>query len=202
MAHFSELRNSKALLRREIKSRLAGTTDAEISRQDDAINTRLLDELRSLPPSSTVLMFSPIRFEPRIDRSFAACLSAGHRLALPRITNAQAGEMMIHQVEAVGTLTPGPFGIAEPDPDFCPPLDVSTINVALIPGWAFDPKTGDRLGKGGGFYDRMLASPEFRARMMGVGYSDQLVGDLPTEGHDHPLDAILTPIGMTTIDRR
>ena len=198
MAHPTDIRNSKALLRREIKSRLAGTTDAELQRQDGEIACLLVGILNAAPAGQAVLMFSPIRFEPQIAPVFNHCLKAGHQLILPRITDAASGAMDLLRVDALDTMLSGPFGIAEPDPDFCPPVALADIDIAFIPGWAFSPQSGARLGKGGGFYDRLLAHPDFRARTIGVAYSDQLVPDLPNEAHDHPMHAVLSPEGLAT----
>ncbi|QQL44259.1 5-formyltetrahydrofolate cyclo-ligase [Sulfuriroseicoccus oceanibius] len=201
MAHPTDIRNSKALLRREIKSRLAGTTDAELERQDGEIACQIVGILNTAQTAQTVLMFSPIRFEPQIASAFDHCLNGGHQLVLPRITDAASGAMNLLRVDALDTMVNGPFGITEPDPDFCPPVDAGSIDLAFIPGWAFNPQSGARLGKGGGFYDRLLANPNFRARTIGVAYSDQLVPDLPIEAHDHPMDAVLSPEGLVEVEK-
>ena len=60
-----------------------------------------------------------------------------------------------------------------------------------MPAVAFD-RRGGRLGRGKGFYDRLLEST--RAAKIGVGYEFQLLDQLPTEPHDVPMDIVITPV--------
>jgi 5-formyltetrahydrofolate cyclo-ligase len=72
--------------------------------------------------------------------------------------------------------------------------------VALVPALAVD-RTGRRLGRGGGFYDRWLS----RARppaVVAVLYEDELVDEVPAEDHDVPVDAVLTPTGLVVLRQR
>jgi 5-formyltetrahydrofolate cyclo-ligase len=73
--------------------------------------------------------------------------------------------------------------------------------VLLVPLVGFD-RAGYRLGYGGGYYDRTLAPPEKRPRLIGVGFE---LGRLPTihpQPHDIPLDVIITEVGRIDIERR
>jgi hypothetical protein len=63
----------------------------------------------------------------------------------------------------------------------------------LIPGVAFDP-SGNRVGRGRGWYDRLLARFE-RAHRMGLAFDLQLVGEVPREPWDVPMDSVVTPAG-------
>ena len=82
----------------------------------------------------------------------------------------------------------GPMGIREPaDADIVEP---KKVDVWIIPGLAFT-RGGKRLGYGGGWYDRFLASAPKGAVKIGVAYSFQIVDDLPAEPHDIPLTDIV-----------
>ena len=83
-----------------------------------------------------------------------------------------------------------PFGMHEP-PESAARV---TPDVLLIPLLAFDAK-GTRLGYGGGFYDRTLASLATK-RAIGIAYSGQEVAELPCHDHDHPLDSVVTENGV------
>jgi len=89
-------------------------------------------------------------------------------------------------------LLPGPFGNHEPAEDApAPPPDL-----VLVPGLAFD-RSGFRLGRGGGFYDRFLESLSFpRPVLCGVCFSRQIVPAVPREPHDARVDWILTEEGV------
>jgi 5-formyltetrahydrofolate cyclo-ligase len=64
------------------------------------------------------------------------------------------------------------------------------FDLVLVPGMAFD-SSGNRLGRGQGFYDRLLA--ETSGVKCGVGYDFQLLEKIPAEPHDAKVDFILTP---------
>ncbi len=81
----------------------------------------------------------------------------------------------------------GSFHIEEPTGDNV--ADVNDIELMIIPAVAFDRK-GNRLGRGKGFYDRLLSTS--RATKIGVGYEFQLFDSIPSEAHYVPIDMIIT----------
>ena len=114
---------------------------------------------------------------------------AGHTVALPRITTLQA-PMHFHAHSDPydeSDLVEGPLGLRQPAAD----LPEIVPDVLFMPLVGFTV-TGERLGQGGGFYDRWLeAHPETIA--IGMAWDIQEVDDLPVEDHDMPLSAIITP---------
>jgi len=85
----------------------------------------------------------------------------------------------------------GPFGINEPDPDQWPEVSVETVDLALVPGLAFDP-CGNRLGRGKGYYDRLLGRSGFRALKIGIVPDRLVLPGIPTEEHDIRMDLVMT----------
>lgn len=88
----------------------------------------------------------------------------------------------------------GSFHIEEPTGDDL--TDPEEIELIVVPAVAYD-RRGNRLGRGKGFYDRLLSTT--RAVKVGVGYDFQLIDELPTEEHDVPVDFVIT---QTRIIRR
>jgi 5-formyltetrahydrofolate cyclo-ligase len=78
-----------------------------------------------------------------------------------------------------------------------PEADVETHwpDVVIVPGLAFTT-TGDRLGQGGGWYDRFLASVPAGCTTIGVCFAEQIVDELPVEGHDVRMDHVVTDRGV------
>ena len=72
----------------------------------------------------------------------------------------------------------------------CEPAPLNRLDLVLVPGVAFDAQ-GRRLGRGKGFYDRLLA--KVRGHKCGVAFDVQIVSGLPEEPHDVRVDSILTP---------
>ncbi|MDE5983364.1 MAG: 5-formyltetrahydrofolate cyclo-ligase [Duncaniella sp.] len=86
------------------------------------------------------------------------------------------------------TLQLGAFHIEEPQGDNVTPVEA--IDMIVIPAVAYD-RNGNRLGRGKGFYDRLLAST--KARKVGVAYDFQLIDDdIPVDAHDVPVDIVIT----------
>ena len=81
----------------------------------------------------------------------------------------------------------GSFYIEEPTGNDLHPIE--EIELIIVPGVAFDSR-GGRLGRGKGFYDRLLKSS--KATKIGIGYEFQLVDQLPSEPHDIPMDIVIT----------
>ena len=112
----------------------------------------------------------------------------GHRVALPRVTTLDA-PMAFHlhtDPYEESDLIGGPMGLRQPRAE----AEVVVPEVLFMPLVGFTAK-GDRLGQGGGFYDRWLAAhPETIA--IGMAWDIQCLAELPVEDHDMPLKAIVT----------
>lgn len=92
-------------------------------------------------------------------------------------------------------LVPGPYGIPVPPPS--PGRACEDPALVLVPGFAFDLR-GNRLGAGGGYYDRYLRAAG-TGWALGVGYDWQVVPSVPVEPHDRPLDAVVTPLRFLAV---
>ena len=79
-------------------------------------------------------------------------------------------------------------------PEDDPPPDPRLVDVVIVPGLAFT-KDGDRLGQGGGWYDRFLAGVRPDCITIGVAFGPQVVAALPVEPHDVRMDLVVTDDG-------
>ena len=86
-------------------------------------------------------------------------------------------------------LVEGRFGIREPGSGSPRPFE--DIDLIVVPALAYD-RTGGRLGRGGGFYDRFLARDDMRAVRCGLGFDEQVTEQLPTHAHDLPVAIVVT----------
>jgi 5-formyltetrahydrofolate cyclo-ligase len=87
--------------------------------------------------------------------------------------------------------------IALPEDD--PPVDPAVVDVVVVPGLAFTAG-GDRLGQGGGWYDRFLPTIRPGTPTIGVAFHEQLVAALPLERHDVRVDIVVTDEGIARSD--
>jgi 5-formyltetrahydrofolate cyclo-ligase len=114
---------------------------------------------------------------------------AGHTLALPRFDGRTAPMAFARHDDPYGegNLESGPFGMMQPAAD----AEALMPDILFVPLVGFTAD-GDRLGQGGGHYDRWLAEhPGVPA--IGLAWDAQLCESLPTEPHDRRLDAVITP---------
>jgi 5-formyltetrahydrofolate cyclo-ligase len=122
-----------------------------------------------------------------------ALAAAGAYIAFPRVT--QDDRLEFHLVPKGEILAQGRYGIHEPLANW--PLVRPAL--LLVPLLAYDNQ-GYRLGYGGGYYDRVLATLP-GARAIGIAYSGQAMDKLPHDCHDHPLQAVLTEEGLREFPR-
>lgn len=140
------------------------------------------------PASRSILFFAPLSDEPDIVFAMDAALRDGKKVRLPRF-DARRGDYTACEVLGSNELVQGAFGVLEPAPS-CAVIPLNQLDLALVPGIAFD-FAGRRLGRGKGFYDRLLA--EVHGHKCGICFDQQMVPDVPVEPHDIRLDSILTP---------
>ncbi|MBO4345043.1 MAG: 5-formyltetrahydrofolate cyclo-ligase [Victivallales bacterium] len=180
----------KAALRAEYKERLRGLCGRD--RLSAALVSRLAaSEL--LSAASVMVGFMPIRQEPDIFATMESWLSAGRRLFLP----AYSAEDCCYRLAEVGGLdeswmSRGKFGIPEPVrtiTDAVPPFHFTMPAIWLVPGLAFS-EDGARLGRGGGYYDRLLKGAD--GVKVGLLYECQIAAAIPALDYDIRMDFLLT----------
>ncbi|BFM38323.1 5-formyltetrahydrofolate cyclo-ligase [Synechocystis sp. LKSZ1] len=142
--------------------------------------------------AQTVLAYFSIRQEPDLTSLFA----------LPKVwgfPRCQGLHLTWHRWQPGEPLQQGAYGILEPlaEADLILP---STVDLLLIPALAVDDR-GYRLGYGGGYYDRLLAQPDWhKIRTLGVLFASARVPHLPTDPWDIPLTVLVTEEGIVMGD--
>ncbi len=184
------LRQHKQVLRKDILARRAALDRAEHSRLSRAIAATLLS-LPEFERARCVLAYLSFGSEFDTGEFVRALQARGCALVLPRIDLARHS-LTLHRVDdpELDTL-PGVWGIREPDPQRCPPADAAEIDAVLVPGVAFTPR-GERLGYGGGFYDRLIREWHGHAPLIAAAFELQVVEHLPLGPDDQPIDAVAT----------
>lgn len=182
---------SKAQLRRELKSRWVALDPAERSRQSAVVCAQVL-LLPAWREARSVALFDPRGDEPDIRPLFSEVLRTGRRAVFPG-WDPDNETYCFREVCGEGDFVFGRFGLREPSQD-CPRLAPESLDLALVPGVAFT-LVGARLGRGRGFYDRLLAS--FRGTACGVCFDFQVLEKIPVAAHDVKMQRVLSPASAT-----
>ena len=149
---------------------------------------RNLQSLQLFSQAKTVLAYTSFRQEPDLSPLFTTKESWG----LPRCV----GKSLVwHRWQPSEPLEKGAYGILEPNAN-SPTLEAQDVDLILIPGVGCD-RQGYRLGYGGGFYDRMLSSPQWQNKpTIGIFFEFALVSELPVDSWDIPLQGVCTELGF------
>ena len=155
---------------------------------DDGALCRYVLESEWFRQANVIMAYAAIPPEVNLSPVLEAILAAGKTLVLPRCE--ADGIMTARRIDDFSQLISGAYGIREPKPD-APVVPAAEIDLILVPGLAFD-RTGRRLGRGKGYYDRFLAN--FHGKTMGI--CGQLMPEVPMEQHDITMDAVATEHGI------
>lgn len=166
---------------RELKRRITPTL--AYSSANDVLHN--LEKIAIFKRSKSILLYSSLPDELDTAPIIGTCLGQCKDIYLPRV---EGNDIVILKANDLH-LAKGSYNIYEPTGDNII-TDISIIDIAIIPGIAFDKK-GNRLGRGKGFYDRFLSN--FKGTKIGIGYEFQLLDAIPVEEHDKCMDWVVTP---------
>ena len=164
--HTPDIDSQKNSIREEITEKLKSMSPEQRSEYSEKINTAL-KSTDTYQSANVIAVFEPYPTEPQIQIDDKI-------VAFPHIR--KNGEMDFYIEDRI--------------------IMPEEINLIIVPCRAFDPSTKQRLGRGGGYYDRYLA--KVTAPKFAVAYSCQVVDSLPTEDHDVPVDVIFTELSTPT----
>lgn len=187
----------KVALRRRLRAELQKLTAGERA-VAAAQAAALLEQQIIWQQARAILFYSPLPDEPDTARLWNESLAAGKSVLLPRYSPDHNEYIAAAVRDPENDLQAGRFGIPEPRPH-CPIRPLNQLDLVLVPGVGFD-LTGRRLGRGQGYYDRLLA--QVRGIKCGVAFDCQVVGKIPGEPHDAVMDCILTPTRWLDFRRR
>lgn len=160
-------------------------SESEVSIKSLAITKKVIGG-RIFSTKNRVSIYLPIKNEVATREIINFFVEAGVEVYLPKYFDG-SDEYRFGHFEGWNNLEDEPYGIKQPAGDKT--IDADEVDLAIIPGVAFDRK-GVRLGYGKGVYDKLLSKS--KAICVGLAYQFQIVDRLPKEKHDLPIDAVIT----------
>lgn len=184
---------SRDQLRKTIRAARKSLSVAEQSQASINACQRMLDALKVNQVKHVALYLThdgELATPPLIE----ALWQLGIQTYLPRLHPFNAGQLVFLHYSANTPMQPNQFGILEPKLDVRAIMPIERLDVVITPLVAFDLK-GNRMGMGGGYYDRTLANWQDKGKPLPMGYAHdcQQVTRLPCEHWDVPLPFIITP---------
>lgn len=193
--------DAKALLRAELRARVRAMSPDERAAASQAVRAHLQASVW-WRESLAVMIYAADETEPDLDALIEAGTHAGKAVCVPRVD--WAGRRLDPTVVAsAGELVAGRHGIRQPGrgsgilPGRVVP-EQGGLGLVVAPGVGFD-RQGGRLGRGGGFYDRFLAARSMGCIVIGACFEAQVVGRVPGESHDRPVDGTVTEAGLVMV---
>jgi len=182
--------NEKEVLRKKMKRKLRSQKQQERKSKSKIIQRRLFTQKEFLSSKCVMLYVSKGTDEVKTDPIIKKALCMGKKVILP-VTSVR--EKNIKPVRFKGfnqSLKKGSYGIYEPKGPRRP-IRIKGIDLVIVPGLAFDRKN-NRLGRGGGYYDRFLKRLPKDTPKIGLGFRFQLFKAIPTTGKDVSLTRVIT----------
>jgi len=187
------MKNHKKVMRKmvlELRNLLGAE---EIIEKSKMIMERLF-ELKDFKTSNIIMSYVNFKSEVVTEYFIKECLAQGKRIVVPAIVVNPNGksELIASEISSFeNDLTPGKFGILSPKESNIRKIEPSEIDLAVIPGVAFDIRR-NRIGYGAGYYDRFLKKLSVSCMKIGVAYEIQIADELPIDRYDVPLNMIIT----------
>ena len=185
-----DVRETKQKIREEINTKLKTMPADEFQAKTETIQNRLF-EFANFLEANIVLLYvdgpGEVMSKDIIQRSF----DYNKIVVLPTF-NPDKFNMDLRKVDKLDKeLVPGPRGVKEPNSQKCKKVPIKCIDIAIIPGIAFDEK-GGRIGTGRGYYDRLIPRLPITTRKVALTMEDQIIPQAPMESHDRYVDIIIT----------
>lgn len=172
---------TKQDLRERILTLLRNQREEERLHKSLIILNKLLN-LQEYQRSQTIMFYASVGGEVDTFKMMKKTLKTGKRVALPRI-NLNKRQLIPTLIEQLDTdLEEGPYSIKQPKTNDSKEIPIENLDMIVVPALGFD-KNNQRLGRGGGYYDRFLDKVPFNVPTVGLAFDFQVFDSLPQIAH-------------------
>lgn len=185
-----EIQKSKADIRKEIATAIGKLSKSTLAEKTKQIEERLFDFANFLEAKIALMYLenpNEVQSKDIIKRTFDS-----NKIVVLPLVNTGSKKFKLYKIDDFGNdLIPGESRGLRPDPDKCRAVPIDCIDIAIVPGIAFDEK-GGRIGSGDGYYDRLIPHLPITTRKVALALDDQIIPMVPIESHDKYVDIIIT----------
>jgi len=181
--------SDKKTIRREVLLKRDGIPENIKKEKDSAIRKQII-RLPEFIKAKAILFYASFRSEADTMELIKIALSIGKHVVLPKVDKKNK-KLLLYEITDIHELAKGYMGILEPSVPENRLKRLEDIELVIIPGAAFDA-SGNRLGYGAGYYDKLLSMMKNKIQVVAPAYEDQIVEKLPSEPHDVKVDKIVT----------
>ena len=180
--------DGKVMWRGQLRRRLGGL-EAQARRLKSEAACERLCQLAEFEQAGTIMMYMSLASEVDTRPAIERALAAGKTVVVGKVVGQDC------QIEAVRlsslheAMARDQYGVRYPED--ATSVDVGAIDLVVVPGLGFDG-TGNRLGRGGGYYDRFLNTVSLRALRCGLAFAEQVLEHIPVDEHDQPVHLLVT----------
>lgn len=176
----------------ELRSRLRACLLAMSPEQRKEKSRRACRNLIAMEPfqnASLIMMFLSLPHEVDTSEAILQAWQLGKTVAVPKISWQQR-HMIAVQIQSLETgFSTGAWGLRNPTTGV--PIPFGQIDLVVTPGLGYDRK-GNRLGRGGSYYDRFFANKDLKAIRCGLAFAEQVMESIPTTESDEPVEWLVT----------
>lgn len=183
----------KKKVRKIIIDKRSFLSEEEVKLNSQNIIEKILS-LKEFKKSFSIMCYIDFKKEVETREFIRICLDKKKRVSVPVIVSADNGLKMMIASEITSIeddLEQNKFGIFEPKKEIIKEVKPDEIDLIIVPGLAFDVFK-NRLGYGGGFYDRFLENTGLDCLKVGIAYDFQIIDKVPVEEYDKKMNNIIT----------
>ncbi len=189
------MQTTEQLSQRKTEIRAAAHAARKSQPDKDAVSRRITDRVMSLADyqsANCVMWYVDVRDEARTRHALPDALASGKRIVVPFCVD---GELELFHLESMDELETGMYKILEPRADLrdapAKRVDVTALDLILVPGVAFDSR-GGRTGHGKGYYDKLLENARQETPLISLAFECQMFDEIPMQDHDIFMDKVVT----------
>ena len=183
-------KEKKKQLRQAVLQQRDLLTAAEIKAHSESIKEKLFS-LPEYQAAQTIMFFLNFGKEVMTLKMLPQALKQGKRVVVPKTVPKEKRMILSEIYDIEKDLAPGLWQIPEPKEDSLRPVAPQEIDFVVVPGVAFD-LSGNRLGYGGGYYDRFFPQLRPGVPLVALTFELQLVEQVPVDSWDRQVDLIIT----------